>query len=368
MQTNTFTSARRGRATETAIYAALGLLLVAVWVIGMARMRSSAGLSPFDMKSMLSIARRFVPLLILFAVNNWVLIPRILFRNRYVMYFGSLLLLLLAVWAWQYTIFIDYEGHHRPHPAPGPGPAVRPLMPLPLFLDCLYGVLTVGCNLAIALLFQNFNDRLERQSLMKESAESQLAYLKAQINPHFYMNMLNNIHALVEIDPARAQDMIIELSHLMRYMLYESARPTIALGAETEFLHNYLRLMRQRYPADKVAIEVSLPARDETSSIMVPPLLFLVFVENAFKHGVSYRSASEVDVSLAVSDGEVVFVCRNTVHPSDVATPPGIGLSNVERRLRLLYADRYTLKIESDDHTYRVTLKIPVNETSDSDN
>ena len=98
------------------------------------------------------------------------------------------------------------------------------MLPLPLLLDFMYAIVVVGVNLAVALMFQRYYDKLERESLMKANAESQLANLKAQINPHFYMNMLNNIHGMIEIDPERAQSMVIDMSQLMRHMLYESSQ------------------------------------------------------------------------------------------------------------------------------------------------
>lgn len=270
------------------------------------------------------------------------------------------------VWSYQYFHF-THEITVRPGPHPKP-PMPHHVLPLPLFLDFVFSLLIIGANLVIALLFQRFADRLERESLMKANAENQLSYLKAQINPHFYMNMLNNIHGLIEIAPDKAQDMVIDMSRLMRYMLYECSQPRISLSAEIEFLDNYLRLMRQRYPADKVAITNDFPDRLHTTGVMVPPLIFLVFIENAFKHGITYREESYVSVSIRVADGKVEFHCLNSNHPSSAPHTPGIGLTNVEQRLNLIYGPGHSLETIASDTSYNVNLIIPVHETPDSNN
>lgn len=355
------------RRLENLIYLALWLLVVALWIIDVMRVHNSLGLPLFSASTAWQMFSRLLPFVALFAVNNWVLIPRVLFRNRYLRYFLMAALLVVVVWSLQCLTFIDSEALHKGPPTRH-NPMMRPLLPLPLFLDFIYNLLILGANLAIALLFQNFAQRLDRESLMKENAESQLAYLKAQINPHFYMNMLNNIHGLIEIDTTRAQEMVLDMSHLMRYMLYESSRPVIALSAEIDFLRDYLRLMRQRYPDEKVRIDVNLPAPDKTAGVTIPPLLCLVFVENAFKHGVSYRAMSAVEVTMTVGNVMLEFRCVNTVHPADSAASPGIGLQNVERRLKLIYGNRYILNIDSTPSLYSVTLRIPTDETSSPDN
>ena len=172
------------------------------------------------------------------------------------------------------------------------------------------------------------------------------------------MNTLNNIHALVDIDPEQAKNTIVELSKLMRYVLYDGSRPTIPLSKETEFLKHYIGLMRLRY-SDSVRIEVDIP--DETPDVQVPPLLFVSFVENAFKHGISYQSESFIMVSLNVREGYISFSCINSKHETNQDPHSGIGLENTRKRLRLLYQDNYTFNINENAKTYEVLLKIPVN-------
>lgn len=356
----------RNRHYETLTYIGLWLLVIALYMLVTIRNRSMDSLTPVNEEIFVRMAMTLLPFVVLFTIHNCLIIPRLLFRNRLPAYFMCTLLALALVWSYQYFHFM-HEISTRPvrHPMP---PMPHHLLPLPLFLDFLLSLLIIGANLVIALLFQRFADRLERESLMKANAENQLSYLKAQINPHFYMNMLNNIHGLIEIDPDKAQDMVIDMSRLMRYMLYECSQPRISLSAEIEFLDNYLRLMRQRYPSDKVVITNDFPDRLHTTGVMVPPLIFLVFIENAFKHGITYREESFVSVSIRIADGKVEFHCLNSNHPSASPHTPGIGLTNVEQRLNLIYGPGHSLETIASDTSYKVNLIIPVHETPDSNN
>lgn len=356
----------KARRTETFVYVCMWFGAIGIYLLNM--MRTSAQLSEplFHIGMIGRVVSTLLPFFLLFLVNNYLLIPRYLLRSRVKTYFLVVVLALVALWIWQYYSFIG-ETRHHPHPVPRP--EIKPLLPLPLFMDFLYALLVIGANMAVALMFQRFDDKLERESLMKSNAENRLAYLKAQINPHFYMNMLNNIHGMIEIDPERAQAMVIDMSNLMRYTLYDSSKPQIPLSDEVAFLRNYLRLMRQRFPENRVKIRAEFPSDAEMRGVNLPPLLFLVFIENAFKHGVSYREPSFVDVGMELSAGVLNFRCINSNHASDDSGREGIGLHNISQRLNLLYGERAQLNISSADGKYSVVLKIPVDdETANTDN
>lgn len=368
------------RRVESFIYVGLWMLVVLVYILDMLRANSVGDRPLLDGSTLLHMLERLLPFLALFAVHNWLLIPRLL-HNRWKSYLALTLLAIIAIWGVQFAAFtFATAGQHSPglHAAPeGPGFPPPPILPLPLLLDFAYDLLIVGVNVAIALVFRHFEDRLERESLLKANAENSLSYLKAQINPHFYMNMLNNIHGQIEIDPARAQEMLIDMSRLMRYMLYDSSRDRVPLASELSFMANYLSLMRQRYPADRVSITSSFPDSARIAGIEAPPLLFLVFIENAFKHGISYRSMSYVSVSVSIEDSLILFSCMNSIHESvsaaTTSTPDsvhsgGIGLRNVRERMRLIYGSDYSLEIRQEPDRYVVQLSIPCNETTNSDN
>ena len=223
-------------------------------------------------------------------------------------------------------------------------------------------ILMMGVNLGTMLYFKQKRREDNLQELKREKLQQELEYLKYQINPHFFMNTLNNIHALVDIDPEKAKSTIIELSRLMRYVLYDSARPTILLSKETDFLKQYIALMRLRF-TDKVSIQVSLP--EDIPGVEVPPLLFITFVENAFKHGVSYEQESFIKVSMELEDGYLNFICQNSKpeqkREGAKDSHSGIGLENVKKRLKLIYGNDYFFLTTDKENTYEVSLKIPVN-------
>lgn len=359
----------RKRRLETAIYISLWLLVVTLYLLDIMRVRSYTSLPLLDWTVVGHMVVALLPFLVLFVINNSLLIPRLLLRNRYMPYLCFTAILVLAVWGCQIAHFFIKMSVMEPHGHPRMPFGPRPILPLPLFLDFVYDLLIVGANLAIALIFQRFDDKLEHESLLKTNAENQLAYLKEQINPHFYMNMLNNIHGMIDINPERAQEMLIDMSNLMRYMLYESSRDRIALSREIEFLKNYLSLMRQRFPANRVEIASYLPSESETAGISIPPLLFLVFIENSFKHGISYAKESFVSVRIELSGNAVRFLCLNSLHPNQNRTEgEGIGLRNIKQRLKLIYGDNYRLTIESTDVSYSVSLTIPANENQNLNN
>lgn len=362
------------RRAESVCYVVMWSLVAAFYLLNVIRARSVSGEQPLFERGM--AVRAFValvPFVALFIVNNCILIPRLLLRGRFALYFIAAVAAIFLVWLYQYEQFMEFLAKIVPPPEGARGPRPhrfhRPLGAMPLFLDFVYDLLVVGMNIATALIFQNYRYRLERQRLSRANAESQLTYLKDQINPHFYMNMLNNIHGMIEIDPEKAQDMVLRMSKLMRYMLYESSKPKIPLSREIELLRDYLQIMRQRYPESKVKIEAEFPSAAESGSIMVAPLFYLVYIENAFKHGISYQAVSRVSVKISIGGDKVTFDCENTVAADSKADKSGdshgIGLQNASKRLQLIYGDSFTLTEgeESDEgeenKLYRVSLTIP---------
>ena len=231
------------------------------------------------------------------------------------------------------------------------------------FVSLVILIMMMGMNVGIKLYFRQRGDRKKMELLEKQNLEQQLEYLKYQINPHFFMNTLNNIHALVDIDPEKAKHTILELSKMMRFVLYEGNKQGVPLDREISFLQNYITLMKLRY-TDKVRISVDLPP--SLPNREVPPLMFITFVENAFKHGVSYRQESFIDITLEVEGGglkvdqKLIFTCRNSRIPKEEDKHGGVGLANVRQRLDLIYGDRYTLDIKDEPDTYTVTLTIPI--------
>ena len=220
--------------------------------------------------------------------------------------------------------------------------------------------LLLGLNIGAKSFFKSLDDKKRIKELERENLNSQLEYLKYQINPHFFMNTLNNIHALVDIDPEQAKYTIEVLSKLMRYVLYEGNRSMAPLQKELAFIGHYVDLMRIRY-TDKVSISVSLPSG--VPDVQVPSLLFITFIENAFKHGVSYQKSSFIEVGIRVDEAnrEIAFSCNNSVKPeTDEKKQGGVGLQNAKKRLQLIYGDDYNLKIDSTPEEFRLLLRLPI--------
>lgn len=218
-------------------------------------------------------------------------------------------------------------------------------------------ILLLGLNLFIKYYFRLMDERKDFRELERKNLEQQLQYLKYQINPHFFMNTLNNIHALVDIDPEKAKKTIEELSKMMRYVLYEGNKKYISLNKEITFISGYVKLMRIRY-SDKVRITTNLP--EPGVDKLIPPLLFVTFVENAFKHGVSYKKESFIDMSMALEGNRLTFECHNSKIPKDSDSHGGVGLINTRKRLDLIFGRDYSLDIKDGEDDYRVKLDIPV--------
>lgn len=207
---------------------------------------------------------------------------------------------------------------------------------------------------------------LERQSrieklqkeMEREKLNSELALLKNQVSPHFFFNTLNNIYALIGINADDSQKAVLKLSKLMRYLLYESEHGDTKLSKEIEFMYNYIDLMKLRM-SEKIDLSVSFPEKFE--DLDIPPLLFIPFIENAFKHGVSYRNKSFIRIRMNTSNDSISFHCTNSIadrSEEKEEKDQGIGLENVTKRLRLLFPNRHDLNIHQSKDEYEVTLTI----------
>ncbi len=250
--------------------------------------------------------------------------------------------------------------HKHPHQFPNgmERDGVFSLPMAPMISRFLIAVFILGFNVAIKFVFRTISQEERLKEQEKQKLQSELEYLKYQINPHFFMNTLNNIHALIDIDPVKAQETILELSKMMRYVLYDSSNKLISLEKEIMFLRNYIGLMSLRY-TNKVRVSMSVP--DIIPEVSVPPLLFISFVENAFKHGISYQQESFIDVNIEIEQDRVIFHCENSLitNTDEKKKSPGIGIENTRRRLNLLFGTDYTLSIKPVDNLFKVLLIIP---------
>lgn len=222
-------------------------------------------------------------------------------------------------------------------------------------------VFVLAFNICVRLSFFTMRRDESMQQLEREKLKAELDYLKYQINPHFFMNTLNNIHALIDIDTGKAQGAVLELSKMMRYVLYDASSLFVPLEKDVSFLKGYIDLMRLRY-SDKLSVNLNFDLPKNCGGLYVPSLLLVVFVENAFKHGVTYTKKSDIAVSLRVDEQAkaLCFVCDNSCHGGNKAKQGGIGIENVRKRLQLLYGSNAVLNIANNEERYIVTLKLPL--------
>ena len=317
--------------------------------------------------------------IVLFAIHNFLLAPLLIIKRRTWLYTALVVALLVAT---MFTLSAMRPSDSRMLHAPQRSeccehdcmnaemmaskqqpPPMREGGPLMMFgpgevVIFFGGLLLMGMNLGVKLYFRSQEDADILSQIEKHALERQLQYLKYQVNPHFFMNTLNNIHALVDIDPERAKASIVELSKLMRYVLYEGNNKLTPLSREVQFLRNYVQLMSMRYTGN---VSISLDVPEVLPDSMLPPLLLVIFVENAFKHGISYSGQSFVEVSIDVVDGNVVFTCSNSKHTAKPTYEKGgVGLVNVRKRLDLLYDTNYKLEIKDSEQRFDVKLVMPV--------
>lgn len=299
---------------------------------------------------------KIAPYLLIFIIHNSLIAPRLLLRkHRYVWYLAVNLLTITAV----FSLVAIYEKYAPYDTEPYILNGKASFTDLAIYWNILLGFFMTGLNMGIKLLYRSLRDEQQMEELKRQNLQAEMDYLRYQINPHFFMNTLNNIHALIDIDTEYAKSAVIELSKMMRYVLYESGSETISLKKDIQFIENYIELMRIRYDSS-IDICLDYPATIP-NKVAIPPLLLIVFVENAFKHGVSYNHASFIHIRIGYRDDAVTAVISNSRHEKSRPGTTGIGLENVKKRLALIYQDNYTLSIDdSDPAVYTVKLIIPI--------
>jgi len=345
----------------------------------------------FLVNDLLKSWKIFIVYVIAFAIHDQIIAPLLVYKHKPLYYTMGVLVLA--------GIFMLYQCNQRPdrNKLPNGGkptveksndtgkrplgpppseingkPLKQPFVPPPFqrrdivsFILLLFGL---GTNLGVKLYIRSLSAKERFEELERENSAQQLEHLKYQLHPHFFMNTLNNIHALVDINPEKAQKSIIDLSKLMRYILYESNHKFVEASREVEFMANYVRLMSLRYN-DKLKLTINNP--DDGKGIWIPPLVFISFVENAFKHGVSYNKGSHINISATryTSDsGEMRlnYSCSNSKSPKSngngkkVDEASGVGLTNIKSRLDLIFGDNYTLDITDGENEFIVKMDIPV--------
>lgn len=211
--------------------------------------------------------------------------------------------------------------------------------------------LIIGC--VIHWIIRNIKSIIR---LKNEKAKTELMHLKSQVNPHFFFNMLNNLYGLAGKDSKKAQELILKLSDMMRYSIYDGEKDTVLLSEEVTYLENYIELHKMRY--HKV-IDIQFDNDIEDNDYEIMPLLFIILLENAFKHGVeNLRENAYVHVNLIAKKNKVNFEIENNFDVSEENQDTGIGLKNLKRRLELVYPKNHNLTFAKTDTIYNAKLNI----------
>lgn len=202
-----------------------------------------------------------------------------------------------------------------------------------------------------------FELEAKKKEIENEKLTAELRFLKAQVNPHFLFNTLNNLYYLATVNSPKTPDVIDKLSQMMRYMLYDSNHPKVSVTKEIDYMKNYIELEKLRLDG-KVPIDFEITGNIETNQIV--PLILITFLENAFKHGVSNSSKNAfVSVKIDISENICFYMVENNKMNTKVnLEASGIGLQNVKRRLELSYPGKHTLNIMETDTTYKVKLNL----------
>lgn len=298
-----------------------------------------------------------------FYLNSLVLVPRFLLAGRTPVYFVFIILTIGVI------VFVNNKAddllnlgrlmdaafHHRGPP--------RSQHEHNNHFDTLYitiAALVLGISTSITTIQKWQRDRQVHQALEQEKTSSELSFLKAQINPHFFFNTLNNIYALTIIDVESSRVAIHKLSRMMRYVLYDTQQTYTRLNQEIDFLKDYISLMQLRL-TESVKLEFVVPV--EIADFQVAPMIFLPFIENAFKHGVSATRPSHISITIVQEQKRVVLRVKNLIHNEksmSLEATNGIGLVNTKRRLDLIYDHKYKLVVNelTAENEYDVELSL----------
>lgn len=327
------------------------VLITLPYIINANRSRPPHHLSNYEENQFLRLNFiSYIYWIVIFYLNNKVLMPSFFYRKQYFWYGLSLsgcLLLAISIHSTLFKILLpDFDFN----------------LGRTLWFNTPTFLLTIAASTAFTMISDRIRE--EKRSLQREqeNMKTELSFLRSQISPHFIFNVLNNIVALVRLKSNELEPTVMKLSGLMQYMLYETDEEKVSIKTETEYLQAYIDLQQQRF-GKKVAIETNIDIESEFDEI--EPMLLIPFIENAFKHGVGMIENPQIFIDLKTEDELLTFVVRNKFNEDESEVKDaasGIGLANVSRRLNLLYGKDHQLKIEKKDGWFNVnlTLKLTV--------
>lgn len=296
-------------------------------------------------------ALKVADLALMVYITNYLLIPRLLYRKRYVLFALTFLLMITGL-SW-FKMYLEGQIMNRPSLFNVFNDTKRRF-----YDNVIPHILLVSTGAAIKLLVDYARSQRRLGEMSKEKAEAELNFLRSQINPHFLFNSLNAIYFLIDKHNTAARQTLLQFSDLLRYQLYDCNEDTIGIEKEVAYLQDYIRLQQLRKDQH---YDVQVSVDPAVNGFSITPLLLIPFVENAFKH-LSHHTdrRNYVVVSMSRRNGSFQFVVENSKEPWQRSTEPsgGIGLNNVKRRLELLYPGKYELQIDHNDATFKVALNL----------
>lgn len=314
-------------------------------------------------------------------INEFVLVPAFFSKRRYFWYVAGLVLVLTAFYILQNRAYINFielkiaNSEYIVYPdgyiATGGKDYLH--VNLPVLKRLAMAIMIVGLGLGYNVM-QNYRKKFRRmKELERYRLQQELLKLRAQMSPHFLMNMLNNIHSTMDHNVDMAQNMLLKLSRLLHYVTYDTSKELVRLEDEIKFIKSFIELMSARYPAERIDIDATFPDKSD-ACVCVPPMLFINFIENAFKHGITYRRHTSIKIRMELTPkGRLHFQCVNTVPPKtdvgdrmkdDKLKHQGVGLASVKRHLEMLYGNDFSLNIRynREKDLFEVELDMPTHE------
>ncbi|TSE10567.1 MULTISPECIES: sensor histidine kinase [Aquimarina] len=293
--------------------------------------------------------------LIIVYFNIYYLVPKFILKKKYVGYLVALCIALgvhyvlrsgLNFWLVTEDIWPEVQGKLNPF---GFNHIVA------VTIGELY---VIGLTSAIKFTVDFVTEQNKNKHLSELQYKTELKYLKAQIQPHFFFNTLNSLYALTIQKSEKATDLVLKLSNFMRYVIYETSQKKLPLLQEIDHIDNYIELEKMRH-CDRVISNVDISGNID--DVKVVPMLFLPFIENAFKHGLRDNDRMELSISFERNGNELIFISKNNYEEQlEIEKSNGIGIKNVKRRLQILYPKNFTLNISRKNNEYSILLKIPI--------
>lgn len=300
---------------------------------------------------------RIISSIVLFYVNFLVLVPKLLLKNKVLLYVFYALIIIIVYTLISHYIFSDSIHHHIQQLDAKTALKIRPPIRFMRYLfPALFLILIFGIGAAIQLYIEWRKHEKHQDEIKAVKVSSELHFLKNQLNPHFLFNSLNSIYSLTTQKSNDAPEAVITLSELMRYMLYQTNNDYVLLANELDYIQNYIKLQRLRLQANS---NVNVYIKGNVSNQKIRPLLLISFIENAFKHGTDFKGNTEVNIHIKIEEHILYFSCENLIgNRKHNLESFGIGLKNTEGRIALLYQNKHKLSFTEKENKFIVDLTL----------